>query len=145
MSTTTTFTTSRHLSASPTDVFAAIENPERLARWWGPNGFSNTFQVFEFKPQGNWAFDMVGPDGSVYPNTSVFKEIDADRRVVIQHVCSPLFELSLTLEASGTGTLVLWEQTFADAAVADAVRHIVVPANEENLDRWAIEVQRGGF
>jgi uncharacterized protein YndB with AHSA1/START domain len=139
----TTFTTSRHLAAAPAKVFAAIENPERLARWWGPKGFSNNFQVFEFKPQGNWVFDMVGPDGTVYPNTSVFSVIEPHRRVVIEHVCAPFFVLSIVLEPSATGTLVLWEQTFADAAVAQAVRHIVEPANEDNLDRLALELERG--
>jgi hypothetical protein len=31
-------------------------------------------------------------------------------------------------------------QVFADAKVADAVAHIVVPSNEQNLDRLAAEV-----
>ena len=140
---TTPFTTSRLLAAPPAAVFAAIENPERLARWWGPNGFTNNFQVFEFKPQGNWVFDMVGPDGTVYPNASVFSVIEAGRRVVIEHVCAPFFVLSIVLEPAATGTLVRWEQSFADAAVAQAVRHIVEPANEENLDRLGLELERG--
>jgi len=46
----TTFRTSRDIPASPEQVFAAIADPERLARWWGPAGFSNTFGVCEFKP-----------------------------------------------------------------------------------------------
>ena len=30
-----------------------------------------------------------------------------------------------------------------DAAVAQAVRHIVEPANEQNLDRLGVELERG--
>ena len=63
-----TFTTSRQLAAIPSAVFAAINDPVRLARWWGPAGFSNRFDVFEFQAGGKWFFTMIGPDGKVYPN-----------------------------------------------------------------------------
>ncbi|WP_435016549.1 hypothetical protein TA3x_004118 [Tundrisphaera sp. TA3] len=33
------------------------------------------------------------------------------------------------------GTLLTWDQAFVDDAVAQAIRHIVEPANEQNLDR----------
>ena len=83
---------------------------------------------------------MRGPDGSTYPNESVFSEIETDRKVVIDHVCQPFFRLTVELSRSATGTLLTWNQAFADAAVAEAVRHIVEPANEQNLDRLAAEV-----
>lgn len=93
-----TFSTQRFLAASPTAVFAAIAQPERLARWWGPQGFSNEFEVFEFEPGGRWVFTMVGPDGTRYPNESVFRQIELDCRLVIAHVVPPLFELRLDLQ-----------------------------------------------
>ncbi len=138
-----TFTSTRNLDATPAAVFAAIGDPARLAKWWGPDGFSNRFEVFEFRPGGKWVFDMIGPDGRVYPNESVFDEIEADRRVVIRHVCLPHFTLTITLEPTPGGTQVHWQQVFADAAVADAIRHIVAPANEQNLDRLVVEVSEG--
>lgn len=133
--TSTSFTTSRHLSAPPAVVFAAIQDPACLATWWGPDGFSNRFEVFEFQPGGRWVFTMIGPDGATYPNEAVFAHIEANRQVVIRHVCQPFFELNITLEPSAGGTQLLWEQAFDDPAVAQAVRHIVEPANEQNLDR----------
>ena len=30
------------------DVFAAFSEANRLAAWWGPDGFTNTFEQFEF-------------------------------------------------------------------------------------------------
>ena len=138
----TTFSTQRQLNASPAEVFAAIQNPQRLARWWGPNGFTNRFELFEFQTGGRWVFEMIGPDGSTYANTSVFKRITPHQHVLIQHDCAPFFELSIRLEAAGNGTLLHWDQTFADAAVAEAVRHIVEPSNEQNLDRLATELNR---
>lgn len=138
----TTFSTRRELSASPSDVFSAIQNAERLARWWGPAGFSNRFEVFEFHSGGQWIFTMIGPDGTQYPNEARFSHIDNDRKVVIQHTNAPHFELIITLQPVAQGTLLTWDQTFEDPAFAQAVAHIVVPANEQNLDRLSVEMMR---
>ena len=108
---------------------------------WGPAGFSNRFEVFEFYAGGKWVFTMIGPDGAAYPNESVFSEIEVDRRVLIQHTNQPHFQLAITLEASAGGTLLRWDQTFDDPAVAQTVRHIVEPANEQNLDRLSAELR----
>ena len=72
--------TERLFSANPRKVFAAFEQPDRLAQWWGPSGFTNTFEQFEFKPGGRWVFVMHGPNGANYPNESVFREIQPDTR-----------------------------------------------------------------
>jgi uncharacterized protein YndB with AHSA1/START domain len=136
--TSATFTTTRQFPVPPAAVFKAIQDPACLATWWGPDGFTNRFEVFEFEPQGRWVFTMVGPDGTAYPNESVFAHIEADRQVVIRHVCPPLFQLTFTLEPSAGGTLLHWEQAFDDPAVAQAVRHMVEPANEQNLNRLGL-------
>jgi ubiquinone/menaquinone biosynthesis C-methylase UbiE/uncharacterized protein YndB with AHSA1/START domain len=138
-----TFETTREIPATPSDVFAAFEVPARLAKWWGPDGFRNSFDVCEFRPGGAWRFTMHGPDGSNHRNESVFEVVERDRQVVILHVSPPRFRLTVTLSPTAAGTRVDWSQAFDDPQVADAVRHIVVPANEQNLDRLAAEVQAG--
>jgi uncharacterized protein YndB with AHSA1/START domain len=139
-----TFHTSRVIAAPIDDVFAAIRDPARLARWWGPKGFTNTFDVCEFKPGGRWLFTMHRPDGMNYPNENVFAEIDAPTRVVVQHLSLPTFRLTMTLRAvaDGAQTEVAWEQVLDDAEFAKRVEHIIVPANEDNLDRLTAEVLR---
>lgn len=139
----TVFRTSRHLDARPESIFAAIRDPARLARWWGPDGFTNTFEVFEFQPGGRWQFVMHGPGGKDYPNVSEFAEIVPDSRVRIRHVSQPRFVLTIGLQSDGGGTRVSWDQDFEDARVAEGVRHIVEPSNEQNLDRLAREVGAG--
>ena len=138
----TTFSTSREIPATAEEVFAAIGDPARLARWWGPAGFTNTFGVCEFKIGGRWSFVMHGPDGANYPNENRFAEIEAPGKVVIQHLSEPKFSLAIGLTASGAGTLVTWAQTFESAEFARRVEAIVVPANEQNLDRLTAEVLR---
>lgn len=139
----TTFDTSREIPATPAEVFAAFADPARLAAWWGPDGFRNTFEVCEFRPGGAWRLTMHGPNGANYPNESVFDEIDRDRKVVIHHVSKPEFRLTVTLTATASGTLLTWSQAFEDPAVAQAVRAVCVPANEQNLDRLTAEVLQG--
>ena len=44
-------------------VFQAFSDPDHLAHWWGPRGFTNTFHAFDLRPGGVWTFVMHGPDG----------------------------------------------------------------------------------
>jgi uncharacterized protein YndB with AHSA1/START domain len=127
--------TSRVLLFSPAAIYAAFSSPELLAQWWGPEGFTNVFEVFEFNAGGQWKFVMHGPDGKRYPNESVFAAIEPNSLIVIEHVCAPLFTLTVKLTAVANGTELSWAQAFAEVKTAQAVRHIVVPANEQNLDR----------
>ena len=114
----TTFNTSREIPATPEQVFAAISDPERLARWWGPAGFTNTFDVCEFKTGGQWSFIMHGPDGRNYQNENIFSEVQPPELVIIEHVSEPKFHLTIHLAPSGAGTLLSWSQTFASEDVA---------------------------
>jgi uncharacterized protein YndB with AHSA1/START domain len=129
------FHTQRRVPHAPQQVFEAFSRPEVLARWWGPNGFTNTFEVFDFRPGGRWKFVMHGPDGSNHANESVFVKVEAPSTIVIQHISPPHFILTVTLTAHEGGTLISWVGEFEDPAVAAHIRHIVEPANEQNLDR----------
>src|SRR5580692_5720072 len=96
--------TERVFSVPPRQIFAAFEQPDQLAQWWGPKDFTNTFEQFEFKPGGRWAFVMHGPNGANYLNESVFREIQPDTKIVIEHVVPPRFRLTVTLTARGDQT-----------------------------------------
>jgi uncharacterized protein YndB with AHSA1/START domain len=135
---------SRVIEAPAERVFRAIADPDRLARWWGPDGFTSTFEVFEFRPGGNWRLVLHGPDGTDYPNQNVFREIEPSGRVVVEHLSDEghHFFLTITLAAHGEGTRVGWRQVFDTAAHRDHVASFVLPANEQNLDRLAAEVRR---
>lgn len=135
-----TFTTSRQIAALPEKIFTAISQPEILAKWWGPAGFTNTFQEFEFAVGGKWVFTMHDPDGTNYPNENEFTEIVPNEKVVITHVCEPHFSLTLLLEPNEKGTLVRWIQVLENEELAEKIQHIIIPANEQNLDRLTNEV-----
>jgi uncharacterized protein YndB with AHSA1/START domain len=134
------FMSRRVLPHSPPRVFDAFANPERLARWWGPDGFTNTFELFEFTQGGHWKYVMHGPNGAQFQNESVFLELDAPSIVVIHHVSKPRYVLRVTFAPRAGGTEIEWTQQFEDPAVAERIRHIVEPANEQNLNRLEAEL-----
>ncbi len=78
---------------------------------------------------------MHGPKGAQFQNESTFLELNAPSTVVIQHLSKPRYVLRVTLTPSPDGTAIDWAQQFEDPAVAERIRHIVEPANEQNLDR----------
>lgn len=134
------FETSREIAASADEIFAAFSDPERLARWWGPNGFTNTFHVFDFTPGGRWSLTMHSPNGGNPANESIFETIEPARRVAIRHISQPLYRLTIELMPTETGTSVSWSQEFDDDAVAARIEKVIRPANEQNLDRLTAEV-----
>lgn len=76
---------SRLLNAPRSLVFLAFTDPRLLQKWWGPKEFTNTFHSFELKPGGKWLFDMVGPDGKVWPNLIEYTEIINPEKIVYHH------------------------------------------------------------
>lgn len=61
-------TLDRHIAATPAQVWAAWTDPDILPRWFGPKGYSCTTKEIDLRSGGIWRFDMIGPDGTVWPN-----------------------------------------------------------------------------
>ncbi len=131
---------SREIAAAPEQVFAAFSQPQRLARWWGPKGFTNTFSVCEFRPAGRWSLTMHGPDGKDYSNESIFAEIEPMKKIVIEHVSKPKYRLTILLSPVKAGTAVFWSQEFENSKFAESMKAFLSAATEQNLDRLSAEV-----
>ncbi|GAB2896694.1 SRPBCC family protein [Paraburkholderia jirisanensis] len=123
-------------------VFRAWTEPARLARWWGPKGFRNTFHKFELKPGGNWRFVMHGPDGVDYRNHSVFIEIAEPERIVFDHVSGPHFQVTASFDEAGNKTRLTYRMVFDTPAVCAQLKTFALKSNEENFDRLAAELKR---
>jgi uncharacterized protein YndB with AHSA1/START domain len=86
---------------------------------------------------------MHGPDGRNYSNEITVAELEPAARIVIHHTSGPRYLLTVTLEETADGgTLVGWHQDFENPDVGRRLERIVVPANEELLDRLSAEVLR---
>ena len=136
---------SRHvlIPATPSEVFAAMSDPDRVARWWGPDGFTNTIHRFEFEPGGTWILTMRGPDGTDYPNESRFTRIVTNQIFEIEHLTGHHFLLTIELVPMEAGTEVRWRQTFDTVEEFQCIAEFVAPANAQNLERLTAEVYRG--
>lgn len=128
------------IDATPTQVFAAMSDPARVARWWGPEGFTNTIHQFDFRPGGAWLLTMHGPDGKDYPNESRFTRLAPGTMFEIEHLGGHHFMLCIALQPSGHGTVVHWRQTFDSVEHYERIAQFVAGANAQNLQRLAAEV-----
>ena len=106
---------SRKLNAPVELVWEVWTNPQHIANWWGPNGFTNTITKMEVTPGGEWDLVMHGPDGTDYKNKSIFKEVIPFKKLVYEHVSSPSFVATVEFEEQGEQTLINWHMLFATA------------------------------
>ncbi|MDB5763728.1 MAG: hypothetical protein JWQ21_2723 [Herminiimonas sp.] len=75
----------RTYNAPVAAVWDAWTDPEQVAQWWGPRGFSITTHSKDLKPGGTWAFTMHGPDGVDYPNKTKYLEVEEHAKLVYDH------------------------------------------------------------
>jgi uncharacterized protein YndB with AHSA1/START domain len=124
-------------------VFRAWSEPEHLKIWWGPNGFTNTFNEFDFRVGGKWSFIMHGPEKGNYPNECEFTEIKEPELIAWKRYSKPLFKVRVTFEKVDTDkTKVVFRQIFDSEKECNKVKPFVIEKNEENFDRLGMELKR---
>jgi len=133
---------SRAFNAPRELVFRALTDSEHLKNWWGPKGFTNTFQEFDPRPGRFWRFVMHGPDGKDYQSKHIFVEVAKPDRIVLQHISGPRFLLTITLGEEGGRTRITWRMFFETTEECANVKTYAVDANEQNFDRLAAELTK---
>lgn len=128
--------TTREFNASPDTLFAAFSNPESLAHWWGPDGFTNEFHIFEFREGGAWDFTMRTDGAPEFHNQSRFVKIDAPRHIGFLHL-GPIhvFTMLMDYEPMPNGTRLTWVMQMEDTPQNHDIKHFIEAANEQNFDR----------
>ncbi len=132
---------SRVLNAPLNIVYEAFANPLHLAKWWGPEGFTNTFFEFDLKPGGRWILTMHGPEKGNYENSSVFKTIEPGKLISWTRVSQPLFDMEVGFESiSDSQTTISFRMIFETVEECEKIRRFAGPKNEENFDRLEREL-----
>jgi uncharacterized protein YndB with AHSA1/START domain len=73
----------RVLAVPPSDVFDAWTNPDKLRRWWGPEGMSAAYVELDPRPGGAWRTCMKSDaDGSEHWCQGVYREVVPPERLV---------------------------------------------------------------
>jgi uncharacterized protein YndB with AHSA1/START domain len=62
-------------------VWGAWMNPRTLPEWWGPDGYSCRTKRIDLRQGGDWVFDMIGPDGTVWPNHHRYTLVRPETRI----------------------------------------------------------------
>lgn len=138
----------RTLDAPVELVWDAINKPEHISQWWGPDGFTITISEMDVRPGGKWNLVMHGPDGTDYPNQIIYKEVIEYKKLVLEYQTTPKHVTTVELEAAGNKTLMKWHMTFESKdQLIQLVRDFQVDKGlEQNVEKWnrylkALQVQ----
>lgn len=71
----------RMIKAPVPVVWGAWMNAESLPKWWGPEGFSCRTSRIDLREGGEWVFDMIAPDGTVFANHHRYGQIIPEARL----------------------------------------------------------------
>ena len=101
-------------------VWEVWTNPEHIAQWWGPKGFTNTIHKMDVTAGGAWRLTMHGPDGKNYLNRSEFTEIVPFKKIVFQHY-NPNYLATVFFEPHKKKTLMDWSALFETTELFETV------------------------
>jgi uncharacterized protein YndB with AHSA1/START domain len=65
----------------PALVFRACTEPELLAKWWGPVGFTAPSIEMDLRVGGSYRIAMQPPDGELFYLAGEFREVDPPARL----------------------------------------------------------------
>lgn len=134
---------SRIFNFSREFVFRAWSEAEHLKNWWGPAGFTNTFNEFDFRVGGKWSFIMHGPDKGDYPNECEFIKLERPEIIAWKRYSKPYFQvLAIFEEVSDDQTKVVFKMLFNTADECRKIKAFAADKNEENFDRLEDELMK---
>jgi uncharacterized protein YndB with AHSA1/START domain len=110
-------------------VFKAWTEPEHLARWWGPRGYSLPSCQIDLRQGGSYRFQMRSPRGEIHWWHGIVREIVEPERIVwtcsVNNADGTSISaetlLTVTLEEyAGKTRLTLHQAIFESTAIRDA-------------------------
>ena len=72
---------SRIVEASPQRVFEAMTDPEQVAQWWGPEGFTCPEVILDAKVGGAYRIAMQPPEGELFHLAGEYLEVQPPTRL----------------------------------------------------------------
>jgi uncharacterized protein YndB with AHSA1/START domain len=107
-------------------VWKAWTEPERVAQWMGPRGFTSSVLKADFRPGGAYRFHMRGPDGVDRWQQGVYREIVEPERIVCTYAWAdvegkptrPETLLTVSFAEQGEKTMLILHQAVFESVTA---------------------------
>lgn len=133
-----TFHLEHVVPAPPERTFEAFVDPEQLARWWGPAGFTAPSVDLDVRAGGRYRIRMQPPEGDAFHLRGEFLEVEPARRLVFTFEWEEpdpddrLTTVTLSLDDHPVGTNVAVDQ---EGFATEARRDLHVQGWTESLER----------
>jgi uncharacterized protein YndB with AHSA1/START domain len=113
-------------------VWDAWADPVQAAQWWGPRGFTITTHSKDLRVGGEWNYTMHGPDGTDYPNTTSYLEVEPLAKLVYDHGANatqpPIFRVTVLFTEVEGKTHLAMTMALPDAEAAQNTRKFIKQA-----------------
>jgi uncharacterized protein YndB with AHSA1/START domain len=120
-----TLVLSRIFDAPRDLVYKVWTQPEHLARWWGPRGFTLLSYKADVRVGGSYRFGTRSPQGSEHWAHGVYREVAPPERLVLTHAWEhpdgkPKHEtiMTLTFAEQGDKTKLTLKQTLFESVTS---------------------------
>lgn len=123
-------------------VWDAWTDPKKVAKWWGPRGFTLTTHSKDLRVGGTWNYTMHGPDGTDYPNITTYHEVEKYSRLVYDHGANetqpPLFRVTVIFsETKGKTKMEMTMALATEEAAKETKKFIKKAGGDSTWDRLA--------
>jgi uncharacterized protein YndB with AHSA1/START domain len=123
-------------------VWDAWTDPQQVAQWWGPRGFTLTTHSKDFRVGGNWVYTMHGPEGVDYSSKTPYLEIEECVKLVYDHGGNddrpPLFRVTVLFsETDGKTKMEMSMALSTPEAAAEMRKFIKKAGGDATWDRLA--------
>jgi uncharacterized protein YndB with AHSA1/START domain len=113
----------RLIAAPAAKVWQCWTDPDILPRWFGPEGYVCKTKEIDLREGGLWRFDMVGPDGKIWPNRHRYTRFIPQKRLEFlmdgdDDAAQP-FTVVVVLEPEAGGTRITQTMTFPTPEIRD--------------------------
>jgi uncharacterized protein YndB with AHSA1/START domain len=117
-------------------VWDAWTDPDQVAQWWGPRGFTITTHSKDLRPGGSWHYTMHGPDGVDYPNKTQYFEVEECAKLVYDHGGyddrPPLFRVTVLFSEVQGKTKMEMSMALATPEAAEEIRKFIKKAGGDS-------------
>lgn len=132
----------RLYNAKVEQVWDAWVDPNQVAQWWGPRGFTLTTKRKDVRTGGDWLYTMHGPDGVDWPNHTKFLEVEKYKRLVYDHGGfedkPPMFRVTVLFSEVKGKTKMEMRMAFTSPEILEQSKKVIKDADGNSTwDRLA--------